>query len=60
MPRFRFTIRRMMVAVAIVAIPMGILVERQRRFSRIAASLETGGSRPSILLGVVGSVAVRD
>ena len=37
MPRFRFTIRLMMIAIALVAVPLGVLTERRQRFSRIAA-----------------------
>jgi hypothetical protein len=36
MPRFRFTVRRMMVAVAIVGLASGVLIERHRRFDRLA------------------------
>jgi hypothetical protein len=36
MPRARFTVGRMMVAVAIVGSASGVLIERQRRFDRLA------------------------
>ncbi len=36
MPRFRFTVRRMMIAVAVGAFVMGLLAERRARFNRIA------------------------
>ncbi|MDB5352076.1 MAG: hypothetical protein JWN86_3323 [Planctomycetota bacterium] len=38
MPRFRFTVRRMMVVVAIVAACLGWIVERHARFRRLSAS----------------------
>jgi hypothetical protein len=37
MPRLRFTVRQMMVVVALVAAVMGLSIERHRRFARIAA-----------------------
>ncbi len=40
MPRFRFTVRRMMVAVAIAAVVAGFLAGRRSRFLRIAAEHE--------------------
>ena len=35
--RPRFTVRRLMVAVAIVGLVLGIMIERQNRFRKIAA-----------------------
>ena len=37
MPRFRFTVRRLMVAVAIIGVALGTLAERHARFRRLAA-----------------------
>ena len=38
MPRVRFTVRGMMIAVAVVAVALGMLVERRQRFGRIASN----------------------
>ncbi len=37
LPRVRFTVRRTMAAVAIVAVAFGVVPERRSRFERIAA-----------------------
>src|SRR5258708_7504901 len=43
MPRPRFAIRRMMIAVGIVAVTLGIFAERRARFRRIAAAHRAEG-----------------
>ena len=37
LPRPRFTVRRLMVVVAIVGIGLGVMIERRNRFRKIAA-----------------------
>jgi hypothetical protein len=62
-PRIRLTVRGMMLAVAILAVVLGVLIERRRRFRAIAGGYRSEqASHSSILisLGRNPAIAERD
>jgi hypothetical protein len=57
MPRFRFTVRRMMVAVAVVAVLLAMAVTLSHRRSRFESLRDYHASRaPYVWLGPMGTL----